>query len=227
MEESEVKELADEYEFAEALKSATGNISAAFELTLRQREFEIGQLTQRNNFFMIFQGVIIAGLIQSGGNAMPILNVSVCVLGVVVSLLQANMAAGAKYWQMRWERATRTLEIYLLETLRHKKTVFQLFTVDESFLTEKEKEQIDSLKHAPCRGEKADPVSCEKGYITKNIKEDLGSPLNPANWLVGKKPSVSKIPIYVGWSLAIFWSSLVYRSVSICPTWALIPLTGQ
>lgn len=225
MDKKEVERLADEYEFAEALKSATGNISAAFELTLRQREFEIGQLTQRNNFFMIFQGVIIAGLIQSAGNATPILNVSVCALGVVVSLLQANMAAGAKYWQMRWERATRTLEIYLLETLRHKKTVFQLFTVDESFLTKKEKEQIESLKDAPSRS--ADPISCEKGYITKNIKEDLGSRLNPANWLVGKKPSVSKIPIYVGWALAIFWSVLVYRSVKICPTWALVPLTGQ
>jgi len=44
------------------------------------REFEITQLAQRNNFFMIFQGVMLAGVIQSS-HAIPVVSFLVCVAG--------------------------------------------------------------------------------------------------------------------------------------------------
>ncbi|MHC1910589.1 RipA family octameric membrane protein [Klebsiella pneumoniae] len=37
-------------------------VKRLYELTIRIRDFEITQLSQRNNFFMIFQGVLFAGL---------------------------------------------------------------------------------------------------------------------------------------------------------------------
>ncbi|UIM98636.1 hypothetical protein [Yersinia ruckeri] len=37
-------------------------IKKLYELTIRVRDFEITQLSQRNNFFMLFQGVLFAGL---------------------------------------------------------------------------------------------------------------------------------------------------------------------
>jgi len=74
-----------------------------FEIALRMRDFEIGQLTQRNNFFMIFQGVLFAGIVQSG-HAKPIVSFMVCFAGLVVALYQVGMASGAKFWQEYWEQ---------------------------------------------------------------------------------------------------------------------------
>lgn len=70
-----------------------------FEIALRMRDFEISQLTTRNNFFMIFQGVLFAGLVQSG-HAKPIVSVLV---GFLVAVFQVGMTSGAKFWQEYWE----------------------------------------------------------------------------------------------------------------------------
>lgn len=72
------------------------------DIALRMREFEITQLAQRNNFFMIFQGVMLAGVIQSA-HSKPVVSFLVCVAGFFISLFQVGMASGAKYWQEYWE----------------------------------------------------------------------------------------------------------------------------
>ena len=72
------------------------------DIALRMREFEITQLAQRNNFFMIFQGVMLAGVIQSS-HVIPVVSFLVCVAGFFISLFQIGMASGAKYWQEYWE----------------------------------------------------------------------------------------------------------------------------
>jgi len=74
-----------------------------FEVALRMRDFEINQLTQRNNFFMVFQGVLFAGLVQSS-HAIPVVSFMVCVVGLVASIFQVGMASGAKFWQEYWEQ---------------------------------------------------------------------------------------------------------------------------
>ena len=54
----------------EALKSL-------FKIALATRDFEITQLVQRNNFFMIFQGVLFAGVMQSA-HTKPLVSFLVC-----------------------------------------------------------------------------------------------------------------------------------------------------
>jgi hypothetical protein len=201
-------------EVANAQSSPMGNISAAFQMTLSQRDFEISQLTQRNNFFMIFQGVVIAGLIQSQGQASGVVNAGVCFLGLIVSMLQAFMGAGAKYWQMRWERATRTLEMYLLETLRDEKIVFQFFTTDGKFLTNEEKAVLEKInKESEAR--RNDLLEYPDGFIDKKVAGDMATCKSFTDTLILYKPSVGRIPIYVGLWLMVFWAFLLWHCVSL------------
>ncbi len=77
-----------------------------FDVALRMRNFEIEQLTQRNNFLMVFQGVLFAGLMQSSHNN-PVVSFMVCFAGLVVSFFQVGMASGAKFWQNYWEKTLK------------------------------------------------------------------------------------------------------------------------
>ncbi|WP_051975383.1 hypothetical protein [Cupriavidus necator] len=198
--------------------SPAGNIASAFELTLRQRDFEISQLTQRNNFFMIFQGVIIAGLVQSSGQAAPILTFAICGLGLAVSIWQMLMAAGAKFWQMRWERAARQLEVWLLDDLKDHKKVFQVFSSDTNFLTAAEQKALDDVNKTGARVN--DPLTMGPDQIRSWVAEDLG--VNASRgWieqatskLILWKPSVSRIPIYVSAALAVFWMVLLSHTMA-------------
>lgn len=88
-----------------------------YELCIELRNFEISQLVQRNNFFMIFQGVLLAGICQSAAQ-IPVVSFVICLVGFVVSLLQAGMAAGAKYWQAHWEINTRAAEAEMMGMLK-------------------------------------------------------------------------------------------------------------
>lgn len=74
-----------------------------FEIAMKMRDFEIGQLTNRNNFFMIFQGVLFAGMLQSDHKT-AIISFMACLVGLVVSLFQVGVASGAKFWQEYWEQ---------------------------------------------------------------------------------------------------------------------------
>ena len=83
-----------------------------YRIAIAARDFEISQLVQRNNFFMVIQGVLLASLIQADGNGkiIPIVAFLVCLAGFLVSVLQIFMAAGAKFWQERWEYAVEIVE---------------------------------------------------------------------------------------------------------------------
>lgn len=203
--------------------SPMGDLGAAFELTLKQRDFEIAQLTQRNNFFMIFQGVIIAGLVQSGGTAAPIVNFCVCLLGVIVSIFQTGVAAGAKFWQMRWERASRKVEIWLLDELKVEPQVYQFFTSDTDFLTPPEENSLNAINVTPQRAN--DPLNMTAGFIKRGVNEDLAlkdfKPWQIGRWpsfivsrIIARKYSVSKLPIYVGMALTAFWLVLWLHTFS-------------
>ena len=71
-------------------------------IAVKTRNFEITQLVQRNNFFMIFQGVLIACIIYSN-NTVPFIHTAVCFVGIFISFFQMQIAAGAKFWQDYWE----------------------------------------------------------------------------------------------------------------------------
>ena len=161
-------------------------VKSLYQLAIETRNFEITQLVQRNNFFMIFQGVLLAGLMQaSGGSPIPIVSFLVCGCGIGISLLQTGMAAGAKFWQERWETEAEEKEKYLLEMLKEAninvgRDFWKLFSLDSS-----------------------------ASRTIVETKQNSGL----AGFLIRKKFSVSKIPIYVGIVFSVFWSLLMLSTI--------------
>lgn len=207
---------------AAARQSPMGNGASAFELAIRQRELEIGQLTQRNNFFMIFQGVLFSGLIQSQGMAAPILTFAACVVGFAVSIFQFRMACGAKYWQIRWEQAAKKMEIYLFEELdKDEDLLYQLFTSDGAHLSQDETTRLEAINSKIANND--DKINTESGFIDRIVKIDLfgvDSPkwwkyvLYPTSWFILRKYSVSRTPIHVAVLLAVIWGALLLNCLT-------------
>lgn len=220
--------------------NAVGSRARGLELDLHLREFEINQLTQRNNFFMIFQGVLIAGLVQSHGAAAPVITFSMSLLGVATSLFQIGMAGGAKYWQSRWEASTRSSEIALvLELQKRGKLAVQTFTHDSSLLTDDERAAVDEWNAL----NPGAPINPDKKFIHGVVLADIRANSSKswrgrADWWVKKfaiepKWSVSRIPIWMGAALLVFWLLVALHSIRIegldiygfLPTWIeLVPL---
>lgn len=80
-----------------------------YEIAVKTRNFEITQLVQRNNFFMIFQGVLIACIINSN-NTVPVIHTIICFVGIIISFYQMQAASGAKFWQEYWETEVNKAE---------------------------------------------------------------------------------------------------------------------
>lgn len=203
--------------------NSVGSRPKGLELDLRLREFEISQLTQRNNFFMIFQGVLIAGLIQSQGTSAPIITFSMSLLGLATSALQIGMAGGAKYWQSRWEASTRSSEIAIaLELTKRKKLAVLTFTHEHSLLTEDEREQIAKWNDE----NPFEKIPDSSGHIDAIVKADITPRSNKKwfrnamDWWVRKlaiepKWSVSRIPIWVGGALLLFWAIIAAHCIRL------------
>lgn len=213
-----------------------GSRAKGLELDLRLREFEISQLTQRNNFFMIFQGVLIAGLVQSQGTAAPLITFSMSLLGVATSAFQIGMAGGAKYWQSRWEASTRSSEISLvLALLRQGKLAVQPFTHNPTLLTEEEQRLIKKWndQQTDCDDQITDDPDFIKNIVLADIQAGRRCGFRwCADWWVRQfaiapKWSVSRIPIWVGAMLFVFWSVIASHSIrlpgididSFAPSW--------
>lgn len=168
---------------------ADENLAAAkrvYEQCIQIRNFEIGQLTNRNNFLMIFQGVLFAGLVQSSGT-FPIVSFMACVTGVLVSWYQTKIAAGAKYWQEHWEAELRESEIRLLDILKQERDrdPVRLFSQD-----------ADEIRAA----------------VRKRLEN--GGTGFFMRMLILEKFSVSKVPIQLGVSLTVVWAILLICAVN-------------
>lgn len=225
--------------------NAVGSRAKGLELDLHLREFEIAQLTQRNNFFMIFQGVLIAGLVQSQGTAAPLITFSMSMLGVVTAGLQIGMAGGAKYWQSRWEASTRSSEIALvIELLKRKKQTVQTFTHDSSLLTKEEQAQIEDWNREHSGPEER--ITDDPDFIQSIVLADIrGSRKKRVRWIadwwvrkfaIAPKWSVSRIPIWIGVFILFFWVVIGLNTVRfqaidlnpITPDWVeLVPLKSE
>lgn len=160
-------------------------IKSLYKLAIETRNFEIQQLVQRNNFFMVFQGMLLAGLMQaSGSNPIPIVSFLVCACGFCISLLQTGMAAGAKFWQERWENEAEEKERKLLENIAASGKA-----VTDDFW---------KLFSLPKQASKAIVLSKQKGFTGR---------------IINKKYSVSKIPIYSGLVFSGFWLMLLLSTI--------------
>lgn len=207
----------------EAVNSPVGSWSRGFELDLRLREFEINQLTQRNNFFMIFQGVLIAGLVQSQGTAAPVVTFAMCALGVGVSLLQIGMAGGAKYWQSRWEAATRSSEIALiLELVKKNRLAIHTFTHDMSLLSKEEREQVKKWNETQSKPENqiTDAPELIRSIVLRDIEAGKDGLRSSLDWWVRRfaiapQWSVSRIPIWTAGVLFAFWTIVLLHTIHL------------
>lgn len=101
---------------------------------LETRNFEISQLSSRNNFVLIAQGALVAAALKEGASPEFLGVIVVALIGAVLSLFQLQMSAGAKFWQVRWEAATEQAEEAYLEALRASgvTNVITLFSHDDS-----------------------------------------------------------------------------------------------
>jgi hypothetical protein len=165
-------------------------LKALFRTTLETRNFEISMLVQRNNFFMIFQGVLLSGLIQSS-HTKPIVSFMVCFAGFLVSAFQIKMAAGAKFWQEYWEEVLHRIENELIASMNpltsRRRMKFYLFH-DEMFrYQEMVQERLSNHGH------------------------------RISNSLILKRYSVSRIPIYVAIILTGIWFFLVLCTLRAYP----------
>lgn len=83
-------------------KTDLDSLKSVYKICIETRNFEINQLIQRNNFFMLFQGVLLAAALQNQSSK-PLVEFIICLTGVFVSFYQLQMASGAKFWQEWWE----------------------------------------------------------------------------------------------------------------------------
>lgn len=164
-----------------------------FDVALRMRNFEIEQLTQRNSFLMVFQGVLFAGLVQSG-HTHAVVSFMVCVAGFVVSLFQVGMASGAKFWQNYWEKKLAEYEY------EARKKSEPWLVIDDNIKPEK------LLFHGSKTLYKSTVENIMNGDYCTLIKK-----------LVLHRYSVSRIPIYIGISFSIIWGLLVLCTISEHP----------
>ncbi|GAB3375558.1 hypothetical protein NCG89_03465 [Spongiibacter taiwanensis] len=103
-------------------------LKSLYELSIETRNFEIGQLIHRNNFFMLFQGVLLASVLQAE-NSRPMVEFTICFAGLFVSFYQMQMASGAKFWQEWWESRVDHYEVLLEKNIKHDGDKFyKLFT---------------------------------------------------------------------------------------------------
>jgi hypothetical protein len=157
-----------------------------YRLAISARDFEINQLVQRNNFFMIFQGVLFAGLLQAAGNGkiIPIISFLVSLIGLVISVLQVGMASGAKFWQERWEDAVETTEKLLVKAVEQRpvnRVLFEVFSSGD--------EHVNAIVKDRMKG------------------KFLGV-------LVRARFSPSRIPIYAALAFSIIWALLISAQIS-------------
>ncbi|WP_333664973.1 hypothetical protein [Acinetobacter guillouiae] len=187
-------------------------LKSIYEIAIKTRNFEIQQLVQRNNFFMIFQGVLIACIIYSN-NTVPFIHTAICFIGIFLSFFQMQIAAGAKFWQEYWESEVVLAEEKLKEFYRIiKKTEFhQLFNKDINEV----KHTIYSryFKNKPTRLFIKQNYNSEPFFSKGKLRKY--NPFTKVDNRILMKPSVSKIPIRTARLLLISWLFLFISSTFI------------
>ena len=127
---------------------------------------------------MVFQGVLIAGVIQASGSAPPIVQFLACAAGFALSMLQFMTASGAKFWQEAWE--------------------------DQLEMTER---RLKRLVHSAEGGRYFRSLFSAKISNTERKVQLRLRSLNK-NWAdiyLVRRYSVSKAPIYAGIAFMSFW----------------------
>jgi hypothetical protein len=169
-------------------------LKAVYKLAVETRNFEISQLINRNNFFMLFQGVLLAAVFSNQAPK-PIVEFIICFSGIIISGHQIKVAAGAKYWQEWWELKTSEIENKLKDAIG-KDNFIPLFSLSAE--TDEEKVEMKKFK--------------EK--VIKKINKPESKFLEiDYNKIITTKYSVSRVPIYTGLVLMLTWVALLFSTL--------------
>ena len=177
----------------------TISLKAVYEVSIKARDFEISQLIQRNNFFMLFQGVLLASVMQAQ-NSRPFVELVVCITGVLVSIYQIQMASGAKFWQEWWESRVEHFEELLCEDLK---------------TDSHEPHKLFSVGPGIAKATVAKKLSAGKAHFLTNP-------------LILSSFSVGRAPIKVGIVLAFAWLVLLLATLNLTEILSWFPrvITG-
>lgn len=170
------------------------SLKSVYEISIAARDFEINQLIQRNNFFMLFQGVLLASIMQAE-NSRPFVELVICVTGFLVSIYQIQMAGGAKFWQEWWESRVENFENLLCEELR------------------KDGADPHKLFSVPA----AEVKNIVGGRLSSGTSKFLTNPLVLGHFSVGRAP------IKVGVVLAVTWIVLLCATLDLSSLFSWIP----
>lgn len=180
--------MSNKLESSESVKSdKISEIKAVYKLAIETRNFEIQQLINRNNFFMLFQGVLLAAVFSNQASK-PFVEFIICLAGIFISWHQVGVAAGAKYWQEWWELKTSEIEKKLKENIG-----------DDSFIS---LFNLDHSQHDDQRSKVMSKVNKQSGIVESII-----------NSLILKKYSVSRVPIRSGLTLMVTWLILFLSTI--------------
>lgn len=169
-------------------------LQSVYKIAMQTREFEISQLIQRNNFFMLFQGVFLAAAFQNQASK-PYVEFWLSLLGVFMSLYQVQVAAGAKYWQEYWEVRLGEIEKSLMSVMKGIKE--------------------DGFEFEPLFSEDAKNLDIEEKVRDKTKKKYTGCLSWLPTWFMVRKYSVSRVPIVAGITLLIFWFVLFVQTIGL------------
>lgn len=166
-------------------------LQRVYEISVNTRNFEITQLTNRNNYYMLFQGVLLAAVFSNQASK-PLVEFLICLAGIGVSYNQVKVASGAKFWQEYWEfqasEAEKALKSFIL--INYPNYSFtDLFNLDSNVMKEKVKQRF--------KNELPQQNWLDKAY-TK---------------LILRKASVSRAPIYTAMVLLVCWIALALHTL--------------
>ena len=179
---------------SESLKkySKLKSLQRVYEISIETRNFEISQLTNRNNYYMLFQGVLLAAALSNQASK-PIVEFIISLTGIGVSYNQMKVAAGAKFWQEYWEyqasEAEKSLKAYTEKHYEGYKFT-DLFNLESSIMKDK---VIDKFQKE----------SNNKGLFNKCLSS-----------LILTKSSVSRAPIYTAIVLLLCWIVLMLHTLN-------------
>lgn len=162
------------------------------------RNFEITQLHARNNFMLIAQAALVAGWVAVSKEGMSgSLLLPTC--GAFLSIFQTQMAAGAKFWQVRWELAAKQAEeLYLAALGTDDESKVHLFIEPKKGGNGDEARLYESIEASLRNG--------EKGALVLQLDRCT----NP---MILRRYSVSRIPIYMSISFYVLWILLLTQNV--------------
>lgn len=174
----------------------------AFEYAQSRVAYELGQTMHRNNFFMLFQGVVVAGAFNIEWT-IPFaqsLWIVVSVFGIFLSSLQLQMAAAGRYHIIRSIRFAKARELDVIAAVEKGQAIYHVFTDELDGSTHKS-------SHSKTDYSSVSPLWKEVGFsfCPKDEPAEVNQECNFIGRQILRAGLPSKIAIWVAVALLWFW----------------------